>query len=71
MLLVVPAEKLSAPNLAFRTVATVAAGKSGPPNAAILAVQMLALSDGALAEKLKIHKEKLVKSVQAANEKLS
>ena len=51
-------------------VATVAVGKSGAANAAILAVQMLALCDPALAQKLKLHKESLVKSVQAKNEKL-
>lgn len=51
-------------------VATVAVGKSGAANAGLLAVQILALSDASLAEKLKVHKASLVKSVQEKNEKL-
>ena len=51
-------------------VATVATGKAGAINAGILAVQMLALEDMALQRKLKEHKEALVKSVEAKNEKL-
>lgn len=52
-------------------VATVATGKGGAMNAGILAAQMLALSDPKLQEKLKAHKESLVKSVQSKNEKLA
>ena len=52
-------------------VATVAASKGGAMNAGILAVQMLALSDSKLAEKLKEHKDSLVKSVHAKNQKLT
>ena len=44
-------------------VATVALGKGGPVNAAILAVQILALSDSELAEKLKEYKKSLADSV--------
>ena len=52
-------------------VATVAASKGGAMNAGILAVQILALSDPSLTQKLKKHKETLVKSIKAKNEKLS
>ena len=52
-------------------VATVAVGKAGAVNAAILAVQMLALSDSSLEAKLKEHKKSLVKSVEAKNKKLN
>lgn len=38
-------------------VATVAIGKAGPKNAAILAVQMMALADSSLAEKLREFKK--------------
>ena len=51
-------------------VATVAIGKAGATNAGILAVQMLALSDAALAKKLEQHKEKLRKGVEEKSEKL-
>ena len=49
-------------------VATVAV--NGSKNAAILAAQMLALSDPELAEKLRARKKKLAEKVAAANEKL-
>ena len=49
-------------------VATVAI--NGAMNAAILAVQMLALSDSALAEKLAAYKEGLKKKIVMANEEL-
>ena len=52
-------------------VATVALGSAGPVNAALLAVQILALSDEALAEKFREHKRKLAKKVEAANEKIA
>lgn len=51
-------------------VATVAIGKAGAANAGILAAQMLALSDAALAKKLAAHKEKLARSVEEKSRKL-
>ena len=51
-------------------VATVAIGKAGAANAAILAAQMLALSDPAVAAKLAEHKEDLAKGVEAKSRKL-
>jgi len=51
-------------------VATVAIGKAGAANAGILAAQMLALSDPALAKKLTAHKEKLARSVEEKSKKL-
>lgn len=51
-------------------VATVAIGKGGAANAGILAVQVLALSDRGLAEKLKAKKKELVRSVMDKNEKI-
>lgn len=51
-------------------VATVALGSAGPVNAALLAIQMLALSDDKLAEKLRAHKETLAKKVEAANARI-
>ncbi len=51
-------------------VATVAIGKAGAANAGILAAQMLALSDPALARKMAAHKEKLARSVEEKSRKL-
>src|SRR5439155_26910430 len=51
-------------------VATVAIGKAGAANAAILAAQILALADPALAKKLQTHKEKLARSVDEKSKKL-
>ena len=51
-------------------VATVAIGKAGATNAAILAVQILALSDAELAKKMAVHKEKLAKGVEEKSKKL-
>src|SRR5437867_12269173 len=51
-------------------VATVAIGKAGAANAAILAAQILALADPALAKKLQAHKEKLARSVDEKSKKL-
>jgi len=51
-------------------VATVAIGKAGAANAGILAVQMLALSDAALAKKLDAHKQKLSAGVEEKSKKL-
>lgn len=51
-------------------VATVAIGKSGAKNAGILAVQMLALADSALGEKLSAYKEKMAGEVEAKDASL-
>ncbi len=51
-------------------VATVAIGKPGATNAAILAAQILALSSDPLARKLAAHKEKLANSVDEKSRKL-
>ena len=51
-------------------VATVGTGSGGARNAGLLAVQILALSDDALAQKLVEFKEKLVGKVAGKNEKL-
>ncbi|MDD5226805.1 MAG: 5-(carboxyamino)imidazole ribonucleotide mutase [Candidatus Omnitrophica bacterium] len=51
-------------------VATVAVGKPGARNAGLLAVQILALSDGKLAEKLRKFKDSLVESSREKNQKL-
>lgn len=51
-------------------VATVAIGKAGATNAAILAAQILALSDERLAQKMRQHKQKLAKSVEEKSAKL-
>ena len=44
-------------------VATMAIGKGGAHNAALFAIQMLALSDSVLAEKLRNHKKKMAEDV--------
>lgn len=51
-------------------VATVAIGKAGATNAAILAAQILALSSAGLARKLDAHKENLANSVEEKSKKL-
>lgn len=51
-------------------VATVALGNAGPVNAAILAVQILALSNPALAQRMALHKKTLAEKVAAADEKI-
>ena len=51
-------------------VATVAVGKSGAANAAILAAEMLALSDKGIEKKLEQHKKDLVKKVEEKNKGL-
>jgi 5-(carboxyamino)imidazole ribonucleotide mutase len=51
-------------------VATVAIGKWGATNAGILAAQMLALSDTAIAKKMHEHKEKLARGVEEKSKKL-
>ena len=52
-------------------VATVAIGKNGARNAALLACQMLALRDGALQKKLEAFKEKLVLGIRKKNDELT
>ena len=51
-------------------VATVAIGKAGATNAGILAAQILATGDAGLAEKMKAHKQKLLKGVEEKSAKL-
>jgi 5-(carboxyamino)imidazole ribonucleotide mutase len=51
-------------------VATVAVGMGGPRNAGLLAVQILALADDGLQEKLQQFKKNLTKKIAAKNEKL-
>src|ERR1044071_8135070 len=51
-------------------VATVAIGKAGATNAAILAAQILALSDSEMAKKMTAHKEKLAAGVEEKSAKL-
>ena len=52
-------------------VATVAVGKSGAKNSAILAVQILATSDDELAQKLKEYKSNMRKEVLEKDKKLN
>ena len=51
-------------------VATLAIGKAGATNAGILAAQILALSDAAIARKMTAHKEKLARGVEEKSNKL-
>src|SRR5437899_6142787 len=51
-------------------VATVAIGKPGATNAGILAAQVLALSDPAVAKKLAAHKEELTRGIEKTSKKL-
>ncbi len=51
-------------------VATVAIGKPGATNAGVLAAQILALSDLAIAARLQGHKEKLARSVEEKSRKM-
>lgn len=51
-------------------VATVAVGKAGARNAAILAVQILALSDASLRQKLQEHRTALAEGVEEADRRL-
>ena len=51
-------------------VATVALGKAGAVNAALLAVQILALSDARLQKLLVAHKQSLKRKVDEANKRL-
>ncbi|MDP8259342.1 MAG: 5-(carboxyamino)imidazole ribonucleotide mutase [Candidatus Aadella gelida] len=51
-------------------VATVAVGKAGSINAAILAVEILGVGSAALVKKLEEHKSELVRKVDAKNRKI-
>lgn len=51
-------------------VATVAVGKPGAKNAALLACQILALSDRSLQEKLDLYKKKLVDGIRKKNQEI-
>ena len=51
-------------------VATVAIGKPGATNAGVLAAQMIALGDPALAERLRAYKQALADRVEAAAKRL-
>lgn len=51
-------------------VATVAIGKPGASNAGILAAQIIAVGDAAMAKKLDAHKEKLARGVEEKSKKL-
>lgn len=51
-------------------VACVACGSAGPTNAALLAVQMLGVGDGALRERFRAHKRTLAEKVAAANARI-
>jgi phosphoribosylamine---glycine ligase len=52
-------------------VATVSIGKPGATNAGVLAAQILALGDPALAKRLEEYKKQLAEKVEAAAERLS
>ncbi len=51
-------------------VATVALGKAGGANAALLAVEILALGDAGLRDKLVAHRKKMAEKVEANSRKL-
>jgi len=51
-------------------VACMGIGKSGASNAALLAIQILALADPALEEKLKDHRLKMAENVESASRKI-
>ena len=51
-------------------VATVALGKAGGSNAALLALEILALGDAALKTKLEAHRKKMAEGVETASRKL-
>lgn len=52
-------------------VATVSIGKPGATNAAVLAAQILAVGDPAIADRVVAYKKKLAEKVEAAAEKLA
>lgn len=51
-------------------VATVAIGKSGAINAALLAIQIIALNDSAISTKLLAYKAKMIQDVEEMNKEL-
>ena len=51
-------------------VATVAIGKAGAINAAILAVEIIGTSSSAIVKKLEAHKRELVRKIDAKNKKI-
>jgi phosphoribosylaminoimidazole carboxylase PurE protein len=51
-------------------VATVALGKTGGANAALLAVQILALNDAGLRKKLAVHRKKMAEEVEVSSKKV-
>jgi 5-(carboxyamino)imidazole ribonucleotide mutase len=51
-------------------VATVALGSAGPANAALLAVQILAITDESLRQKLHEFKTELSRKVEAGNSRI-
>jgi len=52
-------------------VACMAVGKSGAKNAGLLAIEMLALSDGALRRKLSRYRERMAREVEAKSSQVS
>jgi phosphoribosylamine--glycine ligase len=52
-------------------VATVSIGKPGATNAAVLAAQILAVGDSAIADRIVAYKKKLAEKVEAAADKLA
>lgn len=50
--------------------ATVALGKAGGANAALLAISILALSDGELKEKLVSYRQKMAEKVEESSRRL-
>ncbi|MGB2629737.1 MAG: 5-(carboxyamino)imidazole ribonucleotide mutase [Candidatus Omnitrophota bacterium] len=51
-------------------VATVAIGKTGAINAAILAAQIIGIDNAAISKKIQEHKKELVRKIQAKNRRL-
>jgi len=51
-------------------VATMGLGKSGASNAALLAVQILALKEDSLAEKLKEYRKKIASQIESNSKKI-
>jgi phosphoribosylaminoimidazole carboxylase PurE protein len=51
-------------------VACMGIGKSGASNAALLAIQILALTDPSLDEKLRNHRSQMEANVEAASQKI-
>jgi phosphoribosylaminoimidazole carboxylase PurE protein len=51
-------------------VATVAVGRAGAKNAAVLAAQMIGLNDEGVAQKLKAYRENMARKVEEADAKI-